>query len=318
LADSLFTGDPDPVLPSTIEVHDAPFDVQQSDELGGEIEDGAVSGLASSQGLLSRTFARHIAAHLNGPAHLPLGVQDRHAMNHPGTAVGRVHAASGDLFRLHGHRDRTGITGFARCMPDLEAATPHQLLATKTYRVGRGPVGPQDAVVHILIDHQIREAIEDRDFLPLGMTQGFFGTDPVLDIAADPDNTRDLALAITKGHLGGRHPPELTGGAPDALHLVHDRLARGDNALLVGMGIPSVLGCEEIEVALAQGLLGAADAQHFGLRTIYPGEAAGRVLEVDGIGHGLEQGFELSPVGDLSAKDLFDVRRDIGAFQQNL
>ena len=60
------------------------------------------------------------------------------------------------------------------------------------------------------------------------------------------------------------------------------------------------------------------DAQHFGLRTIYPGEAAGRVLEVDGIGHGLEQGFELSPVGDLSAKDLFDVRRDIGAFQQNL
>ncbi len=138
-----------------------------------------------------------------------------------------------------------------------------------------------------------------------GFGEGLLGVLELGDVLGNPEGALDFAIRTAQGQLGGEDPGIILMealvpfGPGFAFGLADDGLAGVDDPFFVFEGCLGMFRGEEVEVGFADGFFGVIQAECAGHGASDADEAGLEVLEVDGIGHVIDQGAEeVSLVGE--------------------
>ena len=143
---------------------------------------------------------------------------------------------------------------------------------------------------------QITGQFEHRPQFPLGRVERLFGCALGGDVPRDPEGADDLPGRVPERQFRGAHPRLASVRVRFAFLQVEDRLAAGENPLLVSVRLAGVLLREGMKVGLADGVLRRAKTELCDLRVGDPDEPPIAVLEVHLVGGAFQEDVQQAPL----------------------
>ncbi len=188
---------------------------------------------------------------------------------------------------------------------ELDRGHPDQLVPSVSQTLACLIIHVQDNSLVVEQEERIRSMVHESPEAPLAGPQRLLGELDAGDVAGDAERADDRAVLVAQWHLGGGNPL-YAAIEMDIFFLFADhRLAGADDLLFVLVGRPRVFLREEVEIRLADRLLGVAQAKVSRMGFIDAEKAAGRVLEVDVIRKVIHEGAEQVPLLDQHLLGLF-------------
>ena len=142
------------------------------------------------------------------------------------------------------------------------------------------------------LKNTLHRLFEDIPIFLLRLSQGLLRLDEFGDVLGDTKGADDGSGFIPVRHLAGQDPPDLTILPGFLFDLVDDGFPGLNNVLLILECRTSMLFLEKIKIGFPHGKGRVFEAEAVGEFTAASDETGSRVLEVDMIWYGFQQGAE--------------------------
>ena len=126
------------------------------------------------------------------------------------------------------------------------------------------------AAFRVLDEHDVRKVVNQREQHIAFFGQCLFGLFTLGDLARDAESADDVPARVSQWQFRGGNPSFRAVGQGRVFLDADQWLARLDDLLLICGRLFGMLGAEEIEVCLPNGLCGIAETESLGLRPAGP------------------------------------------------